>query len=69
MYKVEYDLYIHVRGEIDGLDYKPTAPDDILDEIIPDECTEEILSIVKDPSFAPKGYMTVIDEGDDEDED
>lgn len=57
-YKVDYDLWINVRG-IAELDFKPESPDDMTDYIFSDECCCEIMGVMTDPAFCGTGYMEV----------
>ena len=67
-YRVEYDLVLHIRGELNDLDYKPRRPIELLEDIFPGDCDCEFLDVSTSMNSGHQGYMNVVAEGDDEDD-
>lgn len=66
MKHIEFNVYIHVVGEL-YTEEDITTPDDLTNAIFNDDADCEVFGIVTDPNHMPLGYMD-IEEVDEEDE-
>lgn len=71
-YDVDFDLVLHIRGVLTGLDRKPEDPTELLDDIFPGDCECEFLDVSTSMNCGFHGYMDVTEaegDGDDDDDD
>ena len=68
-YDVDFDLVLHIRGGLTGLDHKPEDPAELLDDIFPGDCECEFLGVSTSLNSSFHGYMEVTEVEDDDDDD